>query len=121
MHSDGSLPADHDTTPHAASLRKRFVLAGHSAAIDPRIHAVRGDLADVELASQVFAPHYAKALPCRVLVDTAIHVKPNIDSERVDHLVEGDAVDLFDVSGGWSWVRTSKAVGYVRADYIGPA
>lgn len=116
--SGGSLPADHDTTPRAASLRKRFVLSGHSATIDPAIHAVRGDLADVELASQVFAPHYAKALVCRVLVETNVFAKPNDEAARVDHLLKGDAVDLFDVNGGWSWIRTSKAVGYVHADCI---
>ena len=115
------MPADHDTTARRASQRKRFILTGHSAPIDPAIQAVRGDLADVELASQVFAPHYAKALPCHALADADILAKPQTDSARVDQLVKGDAVDLFDVSGGWGWVRTPKAVGYVRADRIAPA
>lgn len=79
---------------------------------------MRGDLADVELASKVFAPHYAKALSCRAAADAGVHAKPHADSEQVDHLTKGDAVDLFDVNGGWSWVRTAKAVGYVRAETI---
>lgn len=115
---DGSLPADHDTTARTASLRKRFVLSGHSAPIDPAIQAVRGDLADVELASKVFAPHYAKGLPCRALADTNVYAKPNVEAPSVDILLTGELADLFDVNGGWSWVRTSKAVGYVRADCI---
>ena len=32
-------------------------------AIDPRVDAVRRDLADVRLAERVFAPHYAAPLP----------------------------------------------------------
>ena len=112
------MPADHDTKPREASRRKRFVLSGHSSVIDPLIHAVRGDLADVELASQVFAPHYAKALPSRVVDDADVHRKPDVDSDKVDRLAKDQRVDLFDVNGDWGWVRTSKAVGYVHADSV---
>jgi hypothetical protein len=94
---------------------------GHSALINPAIHAVRGDLADVELAERVFAPHYAKAMPSKVVTATTVHEKPNQDAAQVDKLLPGAAVDLFDLSAGWGWIRTEKAVGYVRADCIVPA
>ena len=82
---------------------------------------MRDDLADVELADRVFAPHYAKAMPCRLTAAATVHVKPDVDMEQVDALEPGDPVELFDVSAGWGWVRTARAIGYVRADYIAPA
>jgi hypothetical protein len=108
-------------TARAAPPRKRFVLSGHSAPLNPTIHAVRGDLADVELADRVFAPHYAKAMRYRTTATTTVHAKPNSESDEVDVLADGDALDLFDLSAGWGWVRTAKGIGYVRADRIAPA
>ncbi len=114
----GSLPADKDTTRSTASPRKRFVLSGHSAPLDPAIHAVRPDLADVALASQVFAPHYAKALPGRVSSDAAIYSKPDKLSFELARVEKGEVIDLFDFNGGWAWVRASTAIGYISADAI---
>jgi hypothetical protein len=89
--------------------------------LDPAIHAVRDDLADVELADRVFAPHYARATAYRAVAKSTVHVKPNVSSEKIDDLSIGSAVDVFDLSAGWGWVRTSKGIGYVRADCIAPA
>jgi hypothetical protein len=119
--SGDSLATGHDTTALVARPRKRFVLLGHSAVLDPAIHAVRDDLADVELADRVFAPHYAKALACRATVESTVHVKPNVESDKVDDLSVGVFVDLFDLSAGWGWIRTAKGMGYVPADCIAPA
>ena len=44
---------------------ERFHLTGPSLALDPRIHAYRNDIADIALAGQIFAPHYAAR--CRAL------------------------------------------------------
>jgi len=76
---------------------------------------VRDDLADVALANEVFAPHYVRGL-MRVLGDAVdIHVSPRIDSDKIGHLPAGDNVDVFDVSGGWAWVRSSFGPGYISA------
>jgi hypothetical protein len=107
-------------TARAAPPRKRFVLSGHSAILDPRLDAVRDDLADVELADRVFAPHYAKAIPYQVVTAAAVHFKPNAASEQIDILSIGATLDLFDLSAGWGWVRTAKGVGYIRADCVAP-
>ena len=40
----------------------RFSLDGPSIVLDPRVHAWRKDIADVALAGQLFAPHYAQPL-----------------------------------------------------------
>ena len=50
------------------SLRPQFALGGSSIALDARIHAVRGDLADLALAGQIFVPHYARPMACRCVV-----------------------------------------------------
>jgi hypothetical protein len=117
--SGGSLPTDQDLTARAAPPRKRFHLSGHSATLDPAVHAVRGDLADVELADRVFAPHYAKAMPRTLVGTTSLHMKPNGDV--VAELTAGTSVDLFDISGGWAWVRSASGIGYVLADALAPA
>ena len=57
--------ATHDRTSQPS--RRAFALTGPSVTLDPRTHAVRGDLADVRLAEQVFAPHYAAPLKARAL------------------------------------------------------
>ncbi|MDF0752810.1 hypothetical protein NLU14_21530, partial [Marinobacter sp. 71-i] len=53
-----SLASTSSQSP-AGPARKRFSLKGRSVPIDPRVDAVRRDLADVRLADRVFAPHYA--------------------------------------------------------------
>src|SRR3546814_11655532 len=39
--------------------RNRFTLTGRSVALDRRVKAIRGDLADVELGGSYFAPPYS--------------------------------------------------------------
>ncbi|WP_293881212.1 SH3 domain-containing protein [Sphingomonas sp.] len=82
--------------------------------------AVRGDLADVELADRVFAPHYAKACAFTVIAETALRIAPSTESEVVGKLGLGDQFDLLDISGEWGWGRGSKVVGYVSASAIKP-
>jgi hypothetical protein len=89
--------------------------------LDPAKHAVRDDLADVELADRVFAPHYAQAMRYKVLAEAAIYTKPKAEGEPVDVLAVGAILDLFDLSAGWGWVRTGKGIGYVAANCIAPA
>src|SRR4051812_19740025 len=48
------------TADSSSSTAERFTLAGPSIVLDPAIHAYRNDLADVALAGQLFAPHYAR-------------------------------------------------------------
>lgn len=119
--SGGSSPTNHDTKSHSASRRKRFVLSGHSAALDPAIHAVRDDLADVELADRVFAPHYSRALAYSVAKAATVYVKPNADTATVDSVTLGMMLDVFDLNAGWAWVRTEKGMGYVLAEGLSPA
>ena len=115
------MPTDHNITAPAAPPRKRFVLSGHSAVIDPAIDAVRDDLADVELADRVFAPHYARATAYNLTSPATVFAKPNDQSASVVTLKTMELVDVFDLSAGWAWVRTAHGMGYIRADCIAPA
>ena len=70
--------------------RTSFTLEGHSIALDSRVHAVRGDLADVTLADRLFAPHYAEALERRCAVAfSALRDKPG--GAQTSELLSGEA------------------------------
>ena len=115
--SGGSSP-----TSRAAPPRKRFVLSGPSIKLDPAQYAVRGDLADLDLADQVFAPHYARARRYRAKAATVIRAAADKDSEARGTLAPGDPFHVLDLSGGWLWGRgeTAGSVGYVPADAVSP-
>lgn len=99
--------------------RSSFRLSGHSTTFDLRRHALRGDLADVALAGQTFAPHYAEAVlrECAP-VHLAMYSKP--DGDQVSELLAGEAFGLLDIAGGWAWGYSihDHYVGYVRADAL---
>lgn len=98
----------------AGHSRKAFALTGRSAALDPKTHAVRGDLADVRLAEYVFAPHYAAPMPCVASREATIHAGRN-DVEVVATLNAGDRFDVLELAGGSAWgtAVASGMVGYV--------
>jgi hypothetical protein len=116
-HSGGSLPANNNVP---APQRKRFSLKGRTVPIDLRVDAVRGDLADVDLADRVFAPHYAKACAFNVITTTELRAAPSAKAETVASLNPGERFDLLDISGGWGWGRSAGAVGYVVSNAIEP-
>lgn len=102
--------------PHS---RNSFSLSGPSRALDPRVNAMRGDLADVDLAGKHFSPHYARpverfcALPFTPICD-----KP--EGRQISELLAGEAFMLLDTSGGWAWgySKQDHYVGYVLADAL---
>lgn len=102
--------------PH---LRNSFSLSGPSRALDPRVNAMRGDLADVSLAGKHFSPHYASPVErfCAVL-HTPVCEKP--EGRQVSELLAGESFMLLDISGGWAWgyCKHDHYVGYVDADAL---
>lgn len=100
--------------------RNSFSLNGPSRALDPRINAMRGDLADVSLAGRHFSPHYARAIERMCLPKFApVFDKP--DGRQVSELLAGEGFMLLDISGGWAWgyCKHDHYVGYVDAASIG--
>lgn len=80
--------------------------------LDPRTHAVRGDLADIRLADRVFAPHYAVAMACVVTRACALEAAPGAD--RLAALSPGDSFELLELAGdhGWGIASAQGLVGY---------
>jgi hypothetical protein len=80
--------------------------------LDPRIHAYRDDIADIGLAGQVLAPHYARPLVrgCGSRAAT-IHAAPDEDSQAITELLPGEEFAVLEYAGGWAW-------GYGRADHV---
>lgn len=109
--------------PVTGTDSERFRLEGRSHSFDPRIEAIRPDLADVELASRHFAPHYAQAVARNcVVARTPIRAKPDAESEMISELLYGEGFALLDVTGGWAWgfCLHDHYVGYLPADALGP-
>jgi hypothetical protein len=92
-------------------------LTGPSARIDPRVDAVRRDLADVRLADRVFAPHYAAPMLRTMAAPAALRAGPDADSEVLAELVAGDVVEVLELSGSNAWgvAPGPGLVGYIDA------
>jgi len=101
--------------PSPSGPPRSFALTGVSAKIDPQYQAVRPDLADVRLADQVFAPHYAAPMAMRVIADASLHAAPDLDSPMLENLRAGDLFEGLDFAAGWAWgiATASGRVGYV--------
>ena len=99
----------------------RFHLTGPSLDLDARVHAYRKDIADIALAGQIFAPHYARPF-LRLCGPTAanVYLSGSTESEIVARLAPGDAFAVLEYAGGWAWgyVRDSHVVGYVEATLL---
>ncbi|PAX09790.1 hypothetical protein CKY28_02025 [Sphingomonas lenta] len=90
-------------------------MTGRSVKLHPRTHAVRSDLADVRLADQVFAPHYAAPLPRRV--SRPVPLLAGRDGEPVAELAPGELFEVLEIAGDRAWgVAADRGlVGYVDA------
>ncbi len=106
-----------------AGRTARFHLSGVSRCHDPLTDAVRADLADVALAGQHFAPHYAAPLVRRCAADAApVFAAADTASEVRTTLADGGLFAVLDVTGDWAWgfAVDGHLVGYCRADALGP-
>ncbi len=103
------------------SGRDRFGLTGTSQDYDPRIVAIRPDLADIAVAGQHFAPHYAAPMMrSGVLPAAALRGSPSLDAEQTSQLLFGEGFALLDLTGGWAWGYSlaDHYVGYLSADAL---
>jgi hypothetical protein len=82
--------------------------------LDPRTHAVRGDLADVRLAEHVFAPHYAAPLLATASTAATLFAGRG-QVEPLVQLAPGDAFEVLELAGDHAWgvAPASGLVGYV--------
>lgn len=106
----------------AGQGRDRFGLTGTSQAFDPRIVAIRPDLADIAVAGTHFAPHYAAPMMMSgVLPAAVIRSAPSLDAEQTSELLFGEGFALLDLTGGWAWgyCLADHYVGYLAAEALG--
>ncbi len=103
------------------AARSSFALNGPSKELDPRINAMRGDLADIALVGKRFAPHYAAPVEMVCVPKSAtIFDKPS--GAPSSELLAGERFMLLDVSGGWAWGFSAHDhyVGYLPSDQLAP-
>ena len=107
---------------NSAPPRKRFHLAGPSVPVDPRVHAVRRDLADIALADRVFAQHYVVPMVHKLVHAADVHLSPRGDAEVIATLDAGAAFHVLDIGRDWAWGcgDVQASVGYVAATALAP-
>lgn len=106
---------------NAPPERIRFKLDGRSVELDTRVHAARGDLADISLAGLLFSAHYARAveLTC-VAAGTPVLAGDSAKARAVSELLRGESFHALDVTADWAWgfCGHDGYVGYVRRDAL---
>jgi len=106
----------------AGAGRDRFGLSGTSQSYDPRVVAIRPDLADIAVAGQHFAPHYAAPMMSSCVLPSAVlRSAPSLDADQTSELLFGEGFALLDLTGGWAWgyCLVDHYVGYLAADALG--
>jgi hypothetical protein len=109
------------SAPPTRTRADGIALAGPSRRPDPRFNAYRRDLADVALAGDVIASHYAEPLGRTIARATTLRAGPSDDAEALGALAPGEAFAMLDNSLGWAWgyAGGDRRVGYVRSDSLG--
>ncbi|QIL02286.1 SH3 domain-containing protein [Sphingomonas sinipercae] len=77
-------------------------------------------MADIALAGQVIASHYAQPLLRSLAANADLMDRPSADGEIVGRLTAGDGFDMLDNTLGWAWgyAGPERRVGYIRADAL---
>ena len=105
------------------SLQTAHSLSGPAPKGDALTRAVRGDLAHVRYAGQIFVSHYAVPTQRTVGADGAtLRVAGRAEAEVVGTLAAGETFNLLDISGGWGWGQQGEAglVGYLPIAALAP-
>ncbi len=104
----------------AEAPRSRFELQGRSWRADPRIDAVRRDLADVRLAGRIFAPHYSRAEPLYAVAAAPVRASRDPESAILSEILPGERFELLELSSehGWGICVADGSVGYVPSDAL---
>ncbi len=79
-------------------------------------------MADIALAAQIIASHYAEPVQRVIGTTTPLHVGSSESSKTIRELTPGEPFAFLDDSLGWAWgyAGSERRVGYVRADALAP-
>jgi cell wall-associated NlpC family hydrolase len=95
------------------------------AALDPRLNAVRPDIADIALAGRVEAPRLAAGEPFRVVAPHAgLRQAPTPAARLATEALFGEGLAVFDITAdGWCWAQLSedRYVGWIRREAVAAA
>lgn len=89
--------------------------------LDPRLNAVRGDLADRELRSAVTVPRYAEGKPASIRSGLAPVLREPDEASEIDtFFFYGETIAVFDRAGDYFWCQSAfdRYVGYVRCESV---
>ena len=92
-----------------------------SAALDPRLHPHRPDLAAAYLTGRVEAARFAEGQHRQVKQGVAdLHAQPNAEAPLVSQLLAGETVAVYEEANGWAWLQceTDGYVGYLRHEAL---
>src|SRR3954469_5985268 len=84
-------------------LPAAFHLDGPTRVLDARVNAFRRDVADIDLAGTLFAPHYAAPLARAATASTMIRSGAGDDTEAASQLLPGEEFAVLDLTAGWAW------------------
>lgn len=103
----------------SSNKRSQFRLRGPQQSSDSRITPIRGDLADIRLAGQFFAPHYAQSKIAHCIAPSAIMTNAAHDM-AVSEIIYGEKFAVLDISGehAWGYSVHDDYVGYVAWDAL---
>ncbi|MFM9936997.1 MAG: SH3 domain-containing protein [Novosphingobium sp.] len=98
------------------ALHAGHALIGPAPKGEAHHRAVRGDLAHVRYAGQVFVSHYA--VPEQRAIGAAgatLLAAGRAEADVVATLMAGETFNLLDISGGWGWGQQGETgfVGYL--------
>lgn len=118
--SDSSQPSPTAVDDPSTGLRTGFALTGRSSPPDPKFNAYRPDLADVALAGQVIASHYASPVAKTVAANAPLRRAPSDEAEELAELEIDDPFSMLDDTLGWAWgyAGRDRLVGYVRSEAL---
>ena len=103
------------------STRPSFALGTTATDLDPRVHAIRGDIADIALADRIALPHYVAPVMRQVCVSvTDLRCDPDDAAELGSQLLYGERFAWLDSVDDWAWGYGvhDHFVGFVRKDAL---
>ncbi len=114
-----------DSALDVASLKTSYSLGGPAPKFDSHAHTrpVRGDLAHIRYAGQVFVSHYAVPMPRTVgAAGAALRTAGREEAEAIGTLTAGETFNLLDSAGGWGWGQqgVDGLVGYLPLTALEP-